>query len=220
METTIQIIQNSLMSFFAQVSAFLPKLIGGLLILIIGTIFAKGLRWTVTKGLKFISFDAIIEKIGLDKYISKAGITKLPSELVSGLVYLIIMLAIYVAFFNSLGLEVISDLLNKVIIFLPNVLVAALIMIVGFYLADFVKSVILATVKTAGIENADLFGNIASAGVFFIAGTIALTQLNVGNEIITSIVSAVFGGLALALGIAFGLGGKDWAAGIVAKYLK
>lgn len=220
METTIQIVQSSLLSFFAQISAFLPKLLGALLILIIGTIIARGLRWTVTKALGLIAFDTIIEKVNIDKYLAKAGVSKKPSELVAGLIYLVIMLAIYVAFFNSLGLEVISDLLNKVIVFLPNVLVASLIMIVGFYLADFVKDIVVAAVKVTAVEKPELFGNIASAAVFFIAGTIALTQLNVGTEIITSIVSAVFGALALALGISFGLGGKDWAASIIAKYLK
>jgi hypothetical protein len=220
METTIQIVQSSLLSFFAQISAFLPKLLGALLILIIGTIIARGLRWTVTKTLGLIAFDTIIEKVNIDKYLAKAGVSKKPSELVAGLIYLVIMLAIYVAFFNSLGLEVISDLLNKVIVFLPNVLVASLIMVVGFYLADFVKDIVVAAVKVTAVEKPELFGNIASAAVFFIAGTIALTQLNVGTEIITSIVSAVFGALALALGISFGLGGKDWAASIIAKYLK
>ncbi|MDH4460670.1 MAG: hypothetical protein QE277_04555 [Flectobacillus sp.] len=220
METTIQIVQSSLLSFFAQISAFLPKLLGALLILIIGTIIARGLRWTVTKALGLIAFDTIIEKVNIDKYLAKAGVSKKPSELVAGLIYLVIMLAIYVAFFNSLGLEVISDLLNKVIVFLPNVLVASLIMVVGFYLADFVKDIVVAAVKVTAVEKPELFGNIASAAVFFIAGTIALTQLNVGTEIITSIVSAVFGALALALGISFGLGGKDWAASIIAKYLK
>jgi hypothetical protein len=220
METTIQIVQSSLLSFFAQNSAFLPKLLGALLILIIGTIIARGLRWTVTKALGLIAFDTIIEKVNIDKYLAKAGVSKKPSELVAGLIYLVIMLAIYVAFFNSLGLEVISDLLNKVIVFLPNVLVASLIMVVGFYLADFVKDIVVAAVKVTAVEKPELFGNIASAAVFFIAGTIALTQLNVGTEIITSIVSAVFGALALALGISFGLGGKDWAASIIAKYLK
>jgi hypothetical protein len=220
METTIQIVQSSLLSFFAQISAFLPKLLGALLILIIGTIIARGLRWTVTKALGLIAFDTIIEKVNIDKYLAKAGVSKKPSELVAGLIYLVIMLAIYVAFFNSLGLEVISDLLNKVIVFLPNVLVASLIMVVGFYLADFVKDIVVAAVKVTAVEKPELFGNIASAAIFFIAGTIALTQLNVGTEIITSIVSAVFGALALALGISFGLGGKDWAASIIAKYLK
>lgn len=220
METTIQIVQSSLLSFFAQISAFLPKLLGALLILIIGTIIARGFRWTVTKALGLIAFDTIIEKVNIDKYLAKAGVSKKPSELVAGLIYLVIMLAIYVAFFNSLGLEVISDLLNKVIVFLPNVLVASLIMVVGFYLADFVKDIVVAAVKVTAVEKPELFGNIASAAVFFIAGTIALTQLNVGTEIITSIVSAVFGALALALGISFGLGGKDWAASIIAKYLK
>ncbi len=220
METTIQIVQSSLLSFFAQISAFLPKLLGALLILVIGTIIARGLRWTVTKALGLIAFDTIIEKVNIDKYLAKAGVSKKPSELVAGLIYLVIMLAIYVAFFNSLGLEVISDLLNKVIVFLPNVLVASLIMVVGFYLADFVKDIVVAAVKVTAVEKPELFGNIASAAVFFIAGTIALTQLNVGTEIITSIVSAVFGALALALGISFGLGGKDWAASIIAKYLK
>jgi hypothetical protein len=98
--------------------------------------------------------------------------------------------------------------------------VASLIIAVGMYLGDFVKKVITATVTSTGQgENAETFGNIAKGGVIFLTASIALSQVGIGANVITSVVQSVFGGLAIAFGIAFGFGGRDWATGIVNKYL-
>jgi Conserved TM helix len=220
MKSTLQIAQDALYNFFIQVSNFIPKLIGSLIILIIGYFIARSLRWTAQKGLKFLKVDTLFDRSGVNGLLAKTGFDISATKLISDMIYWIIMLAIWVAFFNSMGLEVISNLINQVILFIPNLIVASLIIAVGLYLGDFVKKIVVATTTSTGqVENADTFGNIAKAGVVFLTASIALSQVGIGAQVITSVVQSVFGGLAIAFGIAFGFGGKDWAASIVNRYL-
>lgn len=217
MKDTIQIVQDSLYGFFTQIGAFLPKFIGALLILLIGWFIARSVRWAVTQFLRLVNLDGICERVGINDLLKGAGLKKNASHLIATLFYWIIMLAIWLSFFNALGLEAISGLLNRVILFMPNIIVSCLIMIVGFYLADFVRGVVSTTFKAGKVGDQPLFGKIAHAGVLFLAGSMALSQLGVAQTIIENTVQIVLGAVGFALALAFGLGGRDWAADIIKK---
>jgi Conserved TM helix len=220
MKSTLQIAQDALYNFFIQVSNFIPKLIGSLIILIIGYFVARSLRWTVQKGLTMLKVDTLFDRSGVNGLLAKTGLKLSASKLIGDMIYWIIMLAIWVAFFNSMGLEVISNLINQVILFIPNLIVASVIIAVGMYLGDFVQKIITATVNSTGqTENAETFGNLAKGGVIFLTASIALGQLGIGGDVVSAVVQSVFGGLAIAFGIAFGFGARDWANGIVNRYL-
>lgn len=106
--------------------------------------------------------------------------------------------------------------------FVPKLVGALIILIiaVGMYLGDFVEKIVIATLNSTGQSaNAGTLASIAKGGVIFLTATIALSQLGIGGNVISTVVQSVFGGLALAFGIAFGMGGKDWAGGRVNKYL-
>jgi hypothetical protein len=220
MKSTLDLAMDALSNFFNQVGAFVPKLVGGLIILIIGYFIARSLRWTIQKGFGLLKVDSLFDRAGLNGLLAKTGMNLTGTKLISDLIYWIIMLVVWVAFFNSIGLEVISNLINQVILFMPNLIVACLIIAVGMYLGDFVEKVATATLNSTGQSaNAGTFANIAKMGVIFLTVTIALSQLGIGGNIINTVVQSVFGGLGLAFGIAFGMGGKDWAQGIISKYL-
>jgi hypothetical protein len=220
MKSTLQIAQDALYNFFIQVSGFIPKLIGALIILIIGYFIARSLRWTAQKALGFLKVDALFDRSGVNNLLAKTGMDLSATKVIADMFYWIVMLAVWVMFFNTLGLEVISNLINQVILFIPNLIVACLIIAVGMYLGDFVEKIVTATLNSTGqSENAGTLASIAKGGVIFLTATIALSQLGIGGAVINSVVQSVFGGLALAFGIAFGMGGKDWAAGIVNRYL-
>lgn len=217
MTDTIKIVQDSLYAFFTQIGVFLPKLIGALIILLIGWFIARSVRWAVLRFLKFINLDAICDRIGLNPLLKNAGVNKASSYIIATLFYWIIMLSIWLSFFNALGLEAISNLLNRVILFLPNVIVSCLIMIVGFYLADFVRTIVNTTFKAGQLGDKPIFGKIAYAGIVFLAASMALSQLGVAQNIIENTVQIVLGSVGFALALSFGLGGKDWAADIIKK---
>jgi hypothetical protein len=220
MKSTLDLAMDALNNFFNQIGAFVPKLIGGLIILIIGYLIARSLRWTIQKGFGLLKAETLFDRAGVNGLLAKTGMKLTGTKLISDLMYWIIMLVVWVAFFNSIGLEVISNLINQVILFMPNLIVACLIIAVGMYLGDFVEKVTTATLNSTGqTANAKTFASIARIGVLFLTATIALSQLGIGGAVINTVVQSVFGGLGLAFGLSFGLGGKDWAQGIIHKYL-
>ncbi len=198
----------------------LPTLINALVILIIGWIIAKMVKWAMQKVLKAVNFDSITDKVGINKYLQQGGIKKGSTGLVSTLVYWMIMLTVLTAFFNTLGLDVVSNLFNDIIMYIPRILVGCLLFVVGMYMAEFVSGLVVGALKSGGVANAETFGKFANFAVMFFVVSIVLSQLGIGGGIIETLVGIVLGALGLALSLAFGLGGKDWAAGVIDRYLK
>lgn len=214
----IAIVQQALINFFNTAAAFMPKLIGALIILIIGWILAKIVKWAAARILKAVRFDALTDRLGINSFLKKGGMTQSSAGVLSSLVYWVIMLAVLNVFFNSLGLEVVSNLLNDVILYIPNILVGCLLLVVGMYLAEFVSGLVVGALRGAGFENAELMGNITNYAIMFFVVSIVLTQLGIAEDIIETIVGIVLGALGLALSLAFGLGGREWAAKVLDKY--
>ncbi|AUD03360.1 mechanosensitive ion channel family protein [Spirosoma pollinicola] len=216
----VDVITSSLTGFFEQLAAFFPRLIGAFILLLIGSLIARGVRFLVTKVLKAIRFDAFAAQVGVDGFLQRGGIQQPPSAVMGTMLYWLIMLVVYQTFFNSLGLEVVSTLLSSVILYIPNVIVSTIIIVVGLYLADFVKSMLVATLRSTGVQYADLIGTIVRVAILFLVFSIALTQLKVGEAIINTVVSVVLGAAGLALSIAFGFGAREWATDLINRYLR
>lgn len=218
MNSTIDILRESLSAFFTKAAEFLPNLLGALLILLVGWIIAKIVQWSIQKLLKIVKFDSLIEKAGANKFLMKGGIKKTGSNLMASLFYWIIMLTVLVTFFNSLGLDVVSNLLNSVILYIPNIIISCVLLVVGMYLAEFVSTLVVAALRNGNVQNAETFGKIAQGAVMFFVGAIVLTQLGIAESVITTIVQMTLGGVALALAIAFGFGAREWAGGVVNNF--
>ncbi len=216
----LDIVSESLIGFFNNLSASLPNIIGALLILIIGWVLAKVIKWAAKKLLKVTRFDNLADRLGVGSFLAKGGFKSSASGILASLVYWTIMLAVLNAVFNKLGLEVVSEMLNRIILFIPKIIVACILLVIGMYLADFVKNLVIGSLKGGNMmpSKANRFGTYAYGGVMFFVFCFALTFLGIGTEIIITVVQMVLGGLALGVALAFGLGGKDWAKGIVEKY--
>lgn len=213
-------IQASLQNTFDSVATFLPNLFGALLILLIGWLIARSLKWALYKVLKTVKFDDLGEKVGVNKYLSKAGIKTGASGIISKLGYWIVMFTVLILFFNQLGLETVSGLLEDVIKFIPNIIVACILLIVGMYLAEFVSGLVIAALKGGDFDNPNLVGRIAYGAVMFFTVALVMNQLGIAPDLVNNVVSIILGGLGIAVAIAFGLGGKDWAGRLINKYTK
>lgn len=213
----IESIQSALTSTFNTAGEFVPKLIGALIIFLIGWIVAKILRTVINKVLKAIKFDEIADSIGINGMLAKGGLKKRASGMLATLVYWIAMFVTWGLVFDTLGLEVVSNLLTDVVQYIPNIIVACILLVVGTYLANFVSGLVSASLKASGFNQADLATKIAYGGVMFFTVVLALNQLGIGDGILDKVVSIVLGGLGLGLAIAFGLGGKEWAADMIKK---
>ena len=207
----VEAIMESLSSTFNGFAAFIPKLFGALVILLIGWLIARAIKFALSKVLKAVNFDSLTEKVGINSYLSKAGLKSRGSDLIAKLGYWIVMFTVLVLFFNSLGLEAVSGLLQDVINFIPNIIVACILLVVGMYLAQFVQGLAEGALKAGNFSNPGLVGKIAYGAIMFLTITLALNQLHIGEGILDNIISIVVGALGLGLSIAFGLGGQDWA---------
>lgn len=220
MEDLTDILLQSYNVFFNQLASFLPKLIGAVIILIFGWIIAKIIKTVSIKVLKLIRLNVVTEKGGVDKFLHDGGVKKSSIEIIGTLFYWLIMLIVILAAFNSLGLSVASELFNQIILFIPNIIVAFLVVIFGLFLAKFISQALVTYFINVGIENTEIIGKIAQYAIVVFVVSVSLTQLNVGEEIIANAFLIIFGAICLALALAFGLGGREWAANMIKKYLK
>lgn len=200
-------------------TAFLPSLVGALVIFVIGFIVAKILRSVITKVLTKINVKNLTQQVGIEPMLKNAN-TSTP-EIAGGFIYWSILLFTLVAVFSKLGLPAVANLLNQGIALIPNIIVALVLVVVGLFLGNLVKDMIRKSMATSG--NGELLGDVARGFVLFIVFSMALAQIGIGGGIIESLVQIVFGalglGLALALGISFGVGGQEKAKQIINKYL-
>ncbi|MDZ7716489.1 MAG: hypothetical protein U5J95_09780 [Balneolaceae bacterium] len=217
MKQLAQILQDSYQTFFDQLAVFFPKLIGALLILIVGWIIAKLIKAGSIRLLKLVRLDTVTEKAKIDRFLQEGGTKKSAIEIIGTLIYWLIMLVVILAGFNTLGLEVASELFNQIILYIPNVIVAVIVLIFGVYLASFIAQVVVTYLKNVGIHNADILGKLAKAAIILFVASLALSQLNIGQELVTNAFLLLFGAVCLALALAFGLGGREWASGVIDK---
>ncbi|HOJ90480.1 MAG TPA: hypothetical protein PK622_12950 [Saprospiraceae bacterium] len=211
-------IVNSSVNSINSIGFFIPQLINAFLILIIGWVVAKIIQWIVWRLSHAFGIDNLAKKSGVHTFLEKRGIKKGFSGILSSICFWAIILIVLVGFFNSLGFQIVSDLLNQIILFIPNLLIACVVIILGFYLAEFISSLVVSSLEENNFENPSLVGKLVFYSISFFTIAIALTQIGIGEGIISNLVSIFFGSVGLAFAIAFGFGGQKWAESIIKKY--
>ena len=220
MEQQLSVVVESVRSFMVQLGEFLPKLIGAVIILIVGWFVAKFLMFIVVKGLKLINFNVLTEKAGVDGFLKKGGLRKGTTDILGILIYWLVILATLLVAFNALGLTVVSDLVGRITLFIPNVIVAVLILTIGLYFARFVEEAVVAYGKNVGLDEALLIGKLARWALIVFVVIISLGQMNIADRYLQPAFFIILGGVTLALALAFGLGGQKWAADQLDKFTK
>jgi small-conductance mechanosensitive channel len=209
----------SLTTFWTQLAAFVPQLIASLILLVLGWILAKIARSGVMRLLKSMKFDRVTERSGLEAFMKHAELDLSLANLLGSLVYWLIILVMIVMVANSLGLQVVADLFNKVVFYIPNVIVAILVLVFGSILARFINRLVFAWLSNVEFEGALTVSTFSEYAMMVFVFFIAMEQLQIANELLTAAFIIAFGAVGLAFAIAFGLGAKDWAAGIIDKHL-
>jgi flagellar biosynthesis protein FliQ len=217
-QNQIDMLLEPLRVFLRQVGDLLPRLLLALLILIAGWLVAKAVRFAIVRGLRAANFHVVTERAGLDGFLRDGGIESDTTEILGVLVYWLVILGALVVGFNTLGLSYVTDLLGRVILFVPKVMVALLILAFGAYFARFIGSAITAYCRNIHIQDADLLGKLAQYAIVTFVVLIALDQVNIGGDIVRQSFLIVLAGLVFALALAFGLGGRDWAAELLERW--
>ena len=206
----------SLNQFWLQLIHFLPRLLAVIVILFIGWLVAKLARSAVKKILILTHFDQFAQKSGLEAFMNQGDLNITLSGVISQVVYWLVILLFVITGANSLGLTEVAVLLQQLASYLPRIIVAILILIFGTLLARFINRLVFAWLHSIKFNNALSISTSTEYGIQILAIFIALEQLGIGMQLIHSLFIIVFGALFLALALAFGLGGKDWAAKVIA----
>ena len=204
--------------FVRQAAEFLPRLAIALVIFIVGWILAKVVRFAIAKGLRAVNFHVVTQRAGLDGFFKQGGIRADTTEIIALIVYWLVILGALVLGFNSLGLVYVTDLLGRVVLFVPRVLVALLVLAFGAYFARFIANAVTAYCKNVHMQDADLLGRLAQYAILTFVILIALDQVNIGGDIVRQSFLIILAGVVFALALAFGLGGKEWAAELLDRW--
>ncbi len=206
-------------SVLAEISKFLVNALLVILILIVGWVIAKLVRSVVTKVLRAAKLDDLSDKIELDAVLDKGGIKYSLSELLGVICYWLALLVTFVVAVNAIGLTVAADLLNKIVLYVPNVIAAIFIVILGMFVSTVLKNIVQTAANNAGVSQVALLTKITEVVVIAFAFITALKQLRVDTQIVEWTMYIVLGSSGLALALAFGLGCKDIAAKATAEFL-
>jgi hypothetical protein len=207
-------------AFATRVSAFLPMFIGAIIIFIVGWFIARLVKRGMVRLLRLVRFDKAAEKGGINQFLEKGNITNTPSEIIGTLAYWFVMILVIIASLDALGLPIVSDLLNSIFLYIPNVVAAVIVLILGILFGNFLSAVVRTAASNAGISIAEGLGKLCLYAILFFSGAIALNQLEIGKEIVASAFLLAFGAGALAFGLAFGMGGRDVAGEYLRKWLQ
>ncbi|MGE5129858.1 MAG: mechanosensitive ion channel family protein [Sphingomonadaceae bacterium] len=208
----VNVILEPVRVFLTQIGEFLPRLALAIAVLIAGWLLAKVARVAIVRGLRAINFHVLTERAGMDGFLRQGGIESDTTDILGVLVYWVVVLAALIIACNGLGLTYITDLLREVVLFVPKVIVALLILAFGAYFARFVGNAVIAYCRNVGIQDGELLGRLAQYAIIVFVVLMALDQVKIGGDIVRQSFLIILGGVVLALALAFGLGGKDWAA--------
>jgi hypothetical protein len=206
-------LSNALNTFLAAI----PQVIGALLIIIIGWIIAGLLARVASELLRRAGADRLFAERGGEVYGAQSKRFK-PSAVVGELVKWLIRIVFLVAAANVLGMPQVSELLNQILLWIPNLIVAAVILLLAPLLARFVRGAIEVGAGEMGFSNAPLLGKIAEIAIVAFAVVIAINQIGIAANLVNTLFIGLVGAVSLAFGLAFGLGGRDVAAQITQSW--
>jgi hypothetical protein len=214
----IDLTLDSLRALLGQVGAFLPRLGTALIVLVVGWLFAKAFRFSVVKFLRAINFHVLSERAGIDGFLQQGGAQRDTTDLFGAIAYLLVVLASLIIAFNSLGLVQVTDLLGKVLLFVPKLLVALLVVVFGSYFARFAGNSVQSYCRAADIADAEVLGKLMQYGVMVFVVLLAIDHLDIGGGLIQQTFLILLGGVVVALALSFGLGGRDRAAELLERW--
>jgi len=208
----VNVTGDSLNGLWSQVLGFLPALIGAIIIFIVGLIVASLLEKVAERVIFFLKIDNIMRKAEVEGYLERANIRLDIGKFIGKLVYWFIVVAFLLAASDVLSFTAFSDFLGRVLNFIPNVIIAVLIMLAALVVANFLRQLVTASVASSKLSHAKGLGVMTWWVVVIFGFLTALPQVGVNGAIIQTLVMGLIAMLALAGGLAFGLGGKDRAA--------
>jgi hypothetical protein len=213
-----QVLVNSLTEFGATTAAFLPSLIATLVILGLGWLVSRLVAAVSERVLLQLGLDRAAARLGVLEGLREAGVSLPPSRIVARLVFWILMLTFLLSAVETLGLTAVTATIDRLIAFLPNVIAAGLIFVLGLLLARLVRNLVGSAAAAAELPQAPRLGSLAEIVVALVAGVVALEQLGIETQMVVTVITAVVAAVTVTVGVAFALGARPVITHILAGH--
>jgi hypothetical protein len=208
-------VMTSLTSALALLLSAIPKVLGFLVILVIGWLIASALAKVVSSVLRAVKFNDLAQRAGLTGFVQKMGLQTDAAGFMALIAKWFVRMIVLVSAFDALGLPAVSQVLQQLLLWLPNLVVAIIALVIGGLAANALGKLVQGATAESGLGSPDLLATIARVAVWAFAIVVAVNQIGVATTLINTLFMAVVGAVALALGLAFGLGGRETAAMVV-----
>ena len=208
-----QVLSSSFQELWMGVISFIPNLIVAIVILLVGWAISAIVYRGIATFMKMIKFDEALKKAGFEDVVKKAGLNLDSGKFLGKLVQYFIIVAFLVASFDVLGLAQVTQFLQEIVLgYLPQLIIAVLILLVGSVVGDVMSRIVMASARTAGLTHAGLLGTVTRWGIWVFVILVALSQMGIAGPFIQTLFTGFVVAISLALGLSFGLGGQSAAA--------
>jgi hypothetical protein len=215
-----ELLQGPLLELWDTVVAFLPNLLGAIIVFLVGLIIALVLRSVVVRVVALLRIDDLATKLEIKTQFDRAGVHLHIGHLLGWIVKWFLIIVALIAATDILGWGQITSYLEEVVLFIPNVIIAVIILLAGILLANFVQNVVHSAVEAAKLESARFLSGISKWAILIFSLMAALVQLQIAEDLIRVLFTGLVFMLALAGGLAFGLGGKEQASKFLTRLKK
>lgn len=213
--TAGEALRTSVAGALNTVLSSLPRLLGFVLVLVAGWLISSLLARGVAMVLQAVHFNDLARRSGFAGFVQKMGVRQDAAMVLAGVVKWFVRLFALVVAFDLLGLPAVSVVLQQLLLWLPNLVVALVVLVIGGLAANALSQLVRGTTAEAGFNNPDVLAAVTKVAVWSFAIVVAVSQLGIATTLINTLLIGVVGALALASGLAFGLGGRDRAAQIL-----
>ena len=207
-----------MITIWSKVAGILPNLFAAVTIMIVGYFIAKFIGFVLSKLLKKVGFDRLSSQVGIISTLERAGIKLSPSEIVGALGFWIIILTFLVTATESLGLPRILSTIDDVVLYLPKVIAASIIFVIGLFLANFLRDIVRSGAEGLGVRYAKPLATAAYAIMFVVIISLSINQLEIGTDLMNSVISILIAAVGVALALSLGLGTRGMSANLIAGY--
>ena len=213
----LDVVVASLQNLWAILVSFLPSLIGAVIIIIVGVIVAALLHRVVERIIYYLKLDTLLRRLGAENYLQRAHLTLNSGHFMGRVTYWFVLLAFVLAASDILKFVALSGFIRDVLNYIPDILAAILIILASLIAANFLRGLVRASVLGAQLHAAKALGTLTWWVVIVFGLLTALLQLGIAVSIINTIITGLIAMLALAGGLAFGLGGREYAAHLIER---